>query len=147
MPHDAAKTNFANITDAELAVLDALWSEGSATIRRIADLVYPSGTSAHYATVQKLFERLEAKGCVARNRSGFAHVFTAAVDREDVIAQRLRAVAEQLCEGSMTPLLLQLVHGARLSADERAALKKLIDESDNAPASRTSANRKGRRDA
>jgi predicted transcriptional regulator len=128
-------------------VLDALWSGGPATIRRIADLVYPSGTAAHYATVQKLLERLEAKACVARDRGAFAHVFSAAVEREDVIAQRLRVVAEQLCEGSLTPLLLQLVHGARLSAEERAALKKLIDESENAPAIRTSANRKGRRDA
>jgi predicted transcriptional regulator len=91
---------------------------------------------------------------VARNRSGFAHVFSAAVDREGVIAQRLRAVAEQLCEGSLTPLLLQLVHGAKLSADERAALRKLIDDADGdgkrSPAgksSTTSTNRKGRRNA
>ncbi len=162
MPHDATNvtaTNMTavNITDAELAVLDALWSEGPATIRRIADLIYPSGTAAHYATVQKLLERLEAKSCVTRNRSAFAHVFAAKVARDDVIAQRLRVVAEQLCEGSLTPLLLQLVHGAQLSTEERAALKKLIDDSDNATPTlasptrasrnRAASNRKGRRDA
>lgn len=150
----AGKSSSANVTDAELAVLDALWTEGPATIRHITDRIYPQGTAAHYATVQKLLERLEAKGCVARNRSAFAHVFAAAVEREQVIAQRLRAVAEQLCEGSLTPLLLQLVHGAKLSAEERAALRKLIDEA-NDPASTSSAgksskstsNRKGRRHA
>jgi predicted transcriptional regulator len=128
MPHDAA-----NITDAELAVLEALWSEGPATIRRITDAIYPDGKAAHYATVQKLLERLEGKRCVRRDRSGFAHVFAASVDRDDVIAERLRAVADQLCEGSLTPLLLQLAGATRLSAEERAALRKLIDASDNAP--------------
>jgi BlaI family penicillinase repressor len=125
MPHDAA-----SITDAELAVLDALCSQGPAPIRQIADSLYPDGTAAHYATVQKLLERLEAKRCVSRDRSGFAHVFSAAVARDDVIADRLKAVADQLCEGSLTPLLLQLASATRLTAEERAALRKLIDEPD-----------------
>jgi predicted transcriptional regulator len=126
MPHDAV-----NITDAELAVLEALWNQGPAPIRRIAESVYPDGTAAHYATVQKLLERLEAKRCVTRDRSGYAHVFAAAVDRDDVIAERLKAVADQLCEGSLTPLLLQLASATRLTAEERAALRNLIEESDN----------------
>jgi BlaI family transcriptional regulator, penicillinase repressor len=130
MPHEAA-----SITDAELAVLDALWSEGPATIRQIADIIYLDGTATHYATVQKLLERLEAKRCIARDRSGFAHIFSAAVHRDDVIADRLKAVADQLCEGSLTPLLLQLASATRLTAEERAALRKLIDEPD-APTSK-----------
>jgi predicted transcriptional regulator len=132
MSHDAA-----SITDAELAVLDALWTHGPAPIRRIADVLYPDGTAAHYATVQKLLERLEAKRCVTRDRTGFAHVFTAAVDRDDVIAERLKAVADQLCEGSLTPLLLQLASATRLTAEERDALRKLIDDP-----STTTSNRK-----
>lgn len=126
----------ATITDAELAVLDALWTQGPATIRQIADVIYPRGTAAHYATVQKLLERLEAKRCVSRDRSGFAHVFAAAVERDDVIAERLKAVADQLCEGSLTPLLLQLASATRLTPEERAALKKLIDESDKGTSKR-----------
>jgi BlaI family penicillinase repressor len=131
MTHDAV-----NITDAELAVLDALWSQGPATIRRITDIIYPNSGAAHYATVQKLLERLEGKGCVARDRSGFAHIFSAAVNRDDVIAERLRVVADQLCEGSLTPLLLQLASATRLTAAERAELLKLIDEPNSSTSKR-----------
>jgi len=131
MTHDAV-----NITDAELAVLDALWSQGPATIRRITDIIYPGSGAAHYATVQKLLERLEGKGCVSRDRSGFAHIFSAAVNRDDVIAERLRVVADQLCEGSLTPLLLQLASATRLTAAERAELLKLIDEPNSATSKR-----------
>ena len=51
------------LPDAELAVLQQLWERGPATIRQLTDALYPEGTDAYYATVQKLLERLEAKGC------------------------------------------------------------------------------------
>ena len=55
-----------DVTDAELAVLQVLWEEGPLPIRSLADVLYPGGKTAQYATVQKLLERLEGKGCVAR---------------------------------------------------------------------------------
>jgi predicted transcriptional regulator len=121
-----------DVTETELAVLQVLWDEGPATIRRITDLVYPEGGAAHYATVQKLLERLEAKGCVTRDRRPAAHTFAAAMGRDDLIGRRLQAMAEQLCGGSLTPLLTHLVKGRRLSARERQDLRELIDELDRA---------------
>ena len=49
-----------DVTDAELAVLQTLWEQGEATIRQLTDVLYPEGKAAHYGTVQKLLERLEA---------------------------------------------------------------------------------------
>ncbi len=132
MPHDPV-----NITDAELAVLEAIWSQGPATIRHITDILYPAGSASHYATVQKLLDRLEGKSCVSRDRSGFAHIFSAVVDRDEVIAERLQVVANQLCEGSLTPLLLQLASATKLTPAERAELLKLIDESGPTTSNRT----------
>ena len=78
--------------------------------------------------MQKLLERLEGKGIVTRDRSTQVHVFRAAVDREALIGRRLRAVADTLCGGSLTPLLTHLVQANRLSEQERAALRTLIDK-------------------
>ena len=86
------------------------------------------GGHAHYATVQKLLDRLEAKGCVRRDRVGRAHRFAAAVGREDLIGERLEELAEKLCGGSLTPLLAHLVQPARLSREERQELRRLLDE-------------------
>jgi predicted transcriptional regulator len=118
-----------DITDAELAVLQVLWDLGEAPIRRLAETLYPSGSVAHYATVQKLLERLEAKGCVKRDRGSAVHVFMAAVSREDLIGRRLRAMADKLCGGSLTPLLSHLVRSTRLTARERQELRALIEGS------------------
>jgi predicted transcriptional regulator len=119
-----------DVTETELAVLQVLWGQGPATIRQITDLLYPEGGAAHYATVQKLLDRLELKGFVTRDRTPPAHAFAAAVGREDLIGRRLQAVAEQLCGGSLTPLLTHLVKAKRLSARERQDLRDLIDDLD-----------------
>ncbi|HKI32561.1 MAG TPA: BlaI/MecI/CopY family transcriptional regulator [Gemmataceae bacterium] len=114
-------------TDAELAVLQVLWERGSATIRQLADALYPGGSTAQYATVQKLLERLQAKGCARRDRRPWPHVFSATVDRDDLIGRRLRAVAEKLCGGSLTPLLTHLISVERLSPREREELRAFLD--------------------
>jgi predicted transcriptional regulator len=125
-----------DVTDAELAVLQVLWEQGSATIRQLTDALYPGGAEAHYATVQKLLERLEGKGHVARDRSGHAHRFRARTGRDALVGRRLRAMAEKLCGGLMAPLLTHLVRAETLSARERQELRSLIDELDrkNKPA-------------
>ena len=123
-----------DITDAELAVLQVLWDEGPLPIRRITEILYPSGKAAQYATVQKLLERLEAKECVERDRTAAVHVFAATLNRDQLVGRRLQAVAEKLCGGSWTPLLTHLVQGQRLSDQDRHMLRQLIQ--DHAPAAR-----------
>jgi len=119
-----------DVTERELAILQALWEAGPATIRRLTDVLYPGGSAAHYGTVQRLLDRLESKGCVRRARTEGAHTFTAAIGRDELIGRRLRDVAEKLCGGSLTPLLTHLMRTRRLTADERRELRSLIDDLD-----------------
>jgi BlaI family transcriptional regulator, penicillinase repressor len=119
-----------NVTEAELTVLQCLWDRGPATIRQLTDALYSNGTDSNYATVQKLLERLEAKGHVHRDRSSHAHRFTALTDLNALVSHRLRAVAEQLTGGLMAPLLTHLVRAEALTARERQELRQLIDELD-----------------
>ena len=118
-----------SVTDAELAILEVLWDQDSAVISEITARIYGKPTTSRYSTVQKLLERLEAKGCVARNRNGFAHRFSPTIGRDELIGHRLQEVAEKLCEGSLAPLLLHLVEATKLSSQERKRLLKLIDSS------------------
>ncbi len=115
-----------NVTKAELRVLHALWDLGASTIRKLTDHVYPGGGQSAYATVQKLLDRLEDAGCVARDRSAMTHVFVAAVSRDDFIGSQLRAVADNLCGGSVTPLLTHLLKTETISDDDRKELRRLL---------------------
>ncbi len=119
-----------DITDAELDVLQVLWKLGPVPIRRIADALYGEARTSQYATVQKLLERLESKQCVARDRSACVHVFSASVGRDELVGRRLQAVAQDLCDGSWTPLLTNLVQTKKLSEKDRQMLRQLIDDLD-----------------
>ena len=123
---------FQDVTEAELAVLQTLWRRGRANVRQLTDELYPNGTDAHYATVKKLLERLEGKGCVRRDRSQTVHVFEATIRRDELIGHRLRVVAESLCDGSLTPLLTHLVNSSDISKEEMKSLRLLIDELERA---------------
>src|SRR5947199_9085626 len=79
-----------DVTERELAVLQVLWDAGPTTIRRLTDALYPGGGATHYATVQKLLDRLEAKGCVRRDRAGAATKFNDVSGIVELIGRRLR---------------------------------------------------------
>lgn len=122
MPREAR-----DIPEGELAVLRELWRRPGASIRQIAEVLYPRRTAAHYGTVQKQLERLEAKGLVHRDRSLFVHLFTAAVDRDAIVGRRVDAVVEKLCGGSITPIISHLLRHQKLSVEERRQLRALVD--------------------
>lgn len=125
-----------DVTEAELDVLQVLWTRGPQTIRDVAAQLDPRNQDGYYATVKKLLERLETKEFVRREPQGIAYLYTATVDRDELVGRRLREVAETLCDGSVTPLLTQLAHHERLTSKQQAALRKLIDELAAAEASR-----------
>ena len=116
-----------SVSDGELGVLEVLWIQGQATVREITAEVYEDQSFSKYQSVQKLLERLEKKGCVKRDRSTTAHTFEPTVERDEIIGHRLEQVAETLCDGSLTPLLMHLAGRTRLKPSERAALQKLIN--------------------
>jgi BlaI family transcriptional regulator, penicillinase repressor len=117
-----------HVTDAELAILRILWDRHHATVRELTEKLYQRAGESELATVQKLLKRLAAKNCVAQNRKVWPHIFTATISREELIGRRLQSTADDLCGGSLSPLLMHLVETRGLSAEERASLRQLLED-------------------
>jgi BlaI family penicillinase repressor len=117
------------ITDGEWAVLRLLWEMGSAPIRELTAALYPQGGPSEYATVHKFLERLEAKGCVRRERQGGVYIFKPAVQRDEIVGQELEALIKKM-GGSLQPLLANLVRTKGLTADELRELLALVETLD-----------------
>ena len=115
-------------SDTELEVLKVLWELGSATVREINEVLKGRKRRWAYTTVLTLLTRLEAKGYVESDKSGFAHVFRPRVSREKLLRQRLSGLAEELCEGTAAPLVHALVGGRRFSPEEIEGFRRLLDE-------------------
>ncbi|HKI16849.1 MAG TPA: BlaI/MecI/CopY family transcriptional regulator [Isosphaeraceae bacterium] len=112
-----------DVTNTELVILQVLWDQGETTRRRVADVVYPGGSEAHYATVQNLLGRLERKGFVRSNRERHVVVFTAAIDQDELIRRRLQGLADTLCGGAAAPLIKSWEIGHALSETVLSAIE------------------------
>jgi len=115
-----------DVTDAELAVLQAIWDRGPSTIRELTEILYPHDIDTQYSTVKRLLSRLESKGYVSRDRSEAVHVFDALVDRDELLGRRLQTLADSLCDGSISPVLTHLAQSESLTEEQRETLLSLI---------------------
>jgi predicted transcriptional regulator len=119
------------ISDAEMEVLKELWARPAATVREVAAALEAQGRPRRaYTTVQTLLQRLEAKGYVACDKAGSVNVYRAAVSRDELLGRRLRELAEELCGGTASPLLLALVGAGRFSRDDLRRCRELLDRLD-----------------
>jgi BlaI family transcriptional regulator, penicillinase repressor len=112
----------------ELEVLKVLWDQGPGTVREINARLQDQGRKLAYTTVLTKLQRLESKGYVVSDKRDLAHVFRAAVSRNRLLKRRLKDLADELADGTATPLVLALVEGQRFKAEEIDRLRRLLDD-------------------
>src|SRR5262249_35806855 len=118
------------VTETELSILAVLWDRGPSTVREIVHELYAKHSPALHATVSSLLDRLTAKGLVTSDRRGFAHRYSARIDRQAFVGDQLRQLAATHFGGSLSPMLLTLVDLAKLKKSERDAIRKIIEGMD-----------------
>ncbi|MHC4406598.1 MAG: BlaI/MecI/CopY family transcriptional regulator [Planctomycetota bacterium] len=114
------------VSPAETEILRLVWQLGSATVQDVCGAL-PEERSVTYATVQTLLRRLEKKGYVRHDVKGKAHLFSAAVKREDVIKRTVSDFVERLFGGDPMPLMMHLADHSQLQGDDIERLKRLIE--------------------
>lgn len=132
-------------SDSELEVLKALWEKGPSTVRDLHESLQAGGSSWAYTTVQTLLARLEQKGYVRCDKAGRAHVFAACVSKEELLSEQLGSLADKVCAGAATPLMLTLVRERRFSRAEIQELRELLDQLEAGGRGAARANKKKRK--
>ncbi len=116
------------LANAELAIMELLWKTDRLTARQIREQLYPNETKAQHGTVQRLLQRLEDKGYVARDSSLPVHLFSAAISRQTYAGSQLESLTARLTGGSLTPLITHLIEHKRISSQEIKRLRAILDE-------------------
>jgi predicted transcriptional regulator len=114
-------------TDAELAILNALWRRGPSTVREVqAEL---GGEAANgYTTVLKLMQIMTEKGLLTRSGSGRAHVYAASQSEEQSQGRLVVDLLDRAFGGSAQQLVLRALTARRASPEELAEIRRLLDE-------------------
>ncbi len=120
----------ADASETELEVLKALWEKGPSTVRDLEAVLIERGHRWAYTTIQTLLLRLQTKGLVSTKKTGLPHVYEPIVTREKLLGHRLKALAQNVCDGMAAPLVRALVSGGNFSRDEIAHFRTLLDEVD-----------------
>lgn len=116
------------LPNSELAVMELLWRKGRLTARQILDQLYPDVTRPQHGTVQRLLQRLRAKGFVVRDRDLGVNVFSPAIGREDYASDQLESLANRLTQGSLVPMVTRLIEDNKLSRAEIERLRHILEE-------------------
>ncbi len=116
------------LSETELAILKVLWDHGAGTVREVQAIAHRKGRAWAYTTVQTLLARLQRKGYVSCLKSPPAHIYQPVLSRDEILQSRLTDLAEELCGGVASPLVLALVEGKRFSAAEIEQFRKALDE-------------------
>ena len=116
------------LTKLELRILEALWTQGRASIREIQE-AFPDPRPA-YTTIQTTVYRMEAKKAVRRiKKTGNAHIFEPVIAR-DVARHRLLDEILSFFGGRALPMMAQLAEAGKLTREDIRELEKTIDRRD-----------------
>jgi predicted transcriptional regulator len=125
-----ARKKSSGLTDAELRVMDALWSRGSATVSDVLASL-PNDVPLAYSTVLTTLRILERKGYLKHHKEGRAFVYRPVVRREQESEKAVTHLLGRFFGGSPELLMLKLVDGRKITAHELERLRKRIAEEES----------------
>lgn len=123
-----ARKKSANLTDAELRLMEAVWTKGRATV---ADVIasLPDNVSLAYSTVLTTLRILENKGYLRHTTDGRTFVYEPIVARHQARESAVTHLLKRFFEGSPELLMLSLIESRKIDARELSRLRKRIEKS------------------
>jgi len=115
------------ISEAELAVMEALWSKSPLSAAEVCDAVCTQrGWSI--PTVKTLLSRLVTKGALATKPDGRRFLYSPRIARHDYVGTESKRLVERLFGGRAAPLFAHLAENEALTPDDIAEIERLLQE-------------------
>ncbi len=113
------------LPDTELEIMRVLWSEGKPT--KVGDLVRILADTRGWKrqTIHALLARLENKGFVSADRSGYFHYFYPLVSENEYLAAASSSLAKK-AGGSVHSLIASLIEEESISDDDILSITEIL---------------------
>ena len=113
------------LTKLELKIMEALWNNGSSSIREIQE-TFPENERPAYTTVQTTVYRMENKNTVHRTKKiGNAHIFDASISRDAAHGKLIDSLLA-LFGGSVAPVMAHLIERGKLTIEDLEEAKETL---------------------
>ncbi|MEA2709480.1 MAG: BlaI family transcriptional regulator, penicillinase repressor [Phycisphaerales bacterium] len=114
------------ISDAEWQVMDVLWQRSPLTANEVVDEL-ARNTDWEPATIKTMLNRLVKKGALKFKAEGKRYLYAPAVTRDACVRTEGRSFLDRVFGGAAGPLIAHFVEDAKLSKDEIAELRRLLE--------------------
>ena len=115
-------------SEGELRILNVLWRNGPSTVRTVHDEL-KIVTKVGYTTILKLMQIMLEKGLVERRETdGRRHIYTAAIDCDDVQQRLIDDLVSTAFNGSKRRLVLRLLENPNVTGDEISEIRTLLQQ-------------------
>ncbi len=116
------------LSDAQMEIMQRIWARGRATVTEVSqDLAQQREVARN--TVLTVMDRLAKRGWLAKEAIGNVHVFTATVDQRNALGTLVGDLVASTFSGNPDRLIMALLDGRGLTADESGRIRKMIVES------------------
>jgi predicted transcriptional regulator len=124
-----ARPKSANLTEAELRIMNVIWDLGSASVAEVVEAL-PKDPPLAYNTVLTTMRILEEKRYLSHRKPNDARAFVykPRVGREEATRNAVRHLVSRFFRGSPELLVLNVLHDDDLSQPELERIRKLISE-------------------
>jgi BlaI family penicillinase repressor len=113
------------LTKLELQIMEALWTQGQASIREIQE-AFPERHRPAYTTIQTTVYRLEAKKAVRRiKKVGNFHIFEAAVTRNAAQGKLIDDLLALFGDRTQ-PVVAHLIESGKLTLKDVKEAEKIL---------------------
>ena len=117
------------ISDAESMVMDVLWQRSPAAAEDVVAAL-AERQDWQEATIKTLLNRLLNKGAIRAVKEGRRYLYTPVLRREDWMLDQSEGLLSRLFGGRVAPLVAHFSEHRKLSAEDIAELRRLLDEID-----------------
>ena len=114
------------LSKGEMEVVRAVWDLGEASVRQVHERL-GGPRAAEFATVQTYLRRLEAKGYLRGVNRAKVRFYSPRAKPQSVIRATVDEFVERMFGGAALPLVRCLVEDGKVTADEVAELRSLLD--------------------
>ena len=116
-------------TDAELEILNVMWSLGACTERQVHETM-SQNRDLGYTTILKQMQVMFDKGLVTRDDSQRSHVYRARQKEQTTQRMLLTDLMSRAFGGSTEKLVMQALSAKKASKEELAEIRRLLNELD-----------------
>jgi predicted transcriptional regulator len=120
-----------NISDAESQIMRALWERHPLSAEDILAAL-PADEGWQLGTVKTLLNRMLNKGALQAERDGRRYLYEPLVAREDWEQGESLGLLDRVFGGRLSPLVAHFSAQRKLSRDDAEALRRLLQEHDDA---------------